>query len=93
MSKLRSFRFIPDDTRIPFVRYQYLAYAFSGALLLLTLILLPTRGLNLGIDFKGGSLIEVGMPGPADLALMRTTLGSLGLGDLACRSSAIPRTS
>jgi preprotein translocase SecF subunit len=90
MSILRSFRFIPDNTKIPFVRYQYLAYAVSGALILLTLILLPTRGLNLGIDFKGGSLIEVGMPGPADLAQMRSTLGGLGLGDVALQEFGNP---
>ncbi len=90
MSILRSFRFIPDDTRIPFVRYQYLAYAVSSALILLTLILLPIRGLNLGIDFKGGSLIEVGMPGPADLAAMRSTLDSLGLGDVALQEFGTP---
>jgi preprotein translocase SecF subunit len=90
MSILRSFRFIPDNTRIPFVRYQYLAYAVSGALILLTLILLPTRGLNLGIDFKGGSLIEVGMPGPADLAAMRSTLDGLGLGDVALQEFGNP---
>jgi preprotein translocase subunit SecF len=80
---MRSFRLIPDDTHIPFVRYQYWAYAFSGALILLTLILLPTKGLNLGIDFQGGILIEVGMPGPADLAAMRSILGDLGLGEVA----------
>src|SRR5918994_1728149 len=83
MSRLRGFRLIPDDTHIPFVRYQYWAYAFSGALIRLTLILLPTKGLNLGIDFQGGILIEVGMPGPADLGAMRSTLGDLGLGEVA----------
>ena len=41
---MRSFRLIPDDTHIPFVRYQFWAYAFSGAMILLTLILLPTKG-------------------------------------------------
>ena len=66
---MRSFRLIPDDTRIPFVRYQYWAYAFSAALILLTLILVPTKGFNFGIDFRGGILMEAGMPGPAaDLA-------------------------
>jgi len=81
---MRSFRLIPDDTKIPFVRYRYFAYAFSGALILLTLILLPTKGLNLGIDFQGGILIEAGMPGPAaDLATMRSTLQDLGLGEVA----------
>ena len=81
---MSTFRLIPDDTRIPFVRYRYWAYAFSGALVLLTLILLPTKGLNLGIDFQGGILIEAGMPGPAaDLAAMRSTLQGLGLGEIA----------
>jgi preprotein translocase subunit SecF len=88
---MRTFRLIPDDTRIPFVRYRYWAYAFSGALVLLTLILLPTKGLNLGIDFQGGILIEAGMPGPAaDLATMRSTLQDLGLGEIALQEFGGP---
>ncbi len=87
---MRSFRLIPDDTRIQFVRYRYWAYAFSGALVLLTLILVPTKGLNFGIDFQGGILIEVGMPGPADLAAMRETLGGLGLGEIALQEFGGP---
>jgi preprotein translocase SecF subunit len=88
---VRTFRLIPDDTRIPFVRYQYWAYAFSSALVLLSLILLPTKGLNFGIDFQGGILIEVGMPGPAtDLAAMRSTLQDLGLGEVALQEFGGP---
>ena len=88
---MRSFRLIPDETRISFVGYRYWAYAFSGALVLLTLILLPTKGLNLGIDFQGGILIEVGMPGPAaDLAAMRSTLQDLGLGEIALQEFGEP---
>ncbi|HEX6114928.1 MAG TPA: protein translocase subunit SecF [Geminicoccaceae bacterium] len=87
---MRSFRLIPDDTRIQFVRYRYWAYAFSGALVALTLILLPTKGLNFGIDFRGGILIEVGMPGPADLAAMRSVLGDLGLGEVALQEFGGP---
>jgi preprotein translocase subunit SecF len=88
---MRSFRLIPDDTRIPFVRYRYWAYALSGALVLLTLILLPTKGLNLGIDFRGGILIEVGMPTAApDLAAMRSALGDLELGEVALQEFGTP---
>ena len=87
---MRSFRLIPDDTRIQFVRYQYWAYAFSGAMILITLILLPTKGLNYGIDFQGGILIEVGMPGAADLAAMRATLEGLGLGEIALQEFGGP---
>ena len=88
---VRTFRLIRDDTRIPFVRYQYWAYAFSSALVLLSLILLPTKGLNFGIDFQGGILIEVGMPGPAtDLAAMRSTLQDLGLGEVALQEFGGP---
>jgi preprotein translocase SecF subunit len=88
---MRSFRLIPDDTRIPFVRYRYWAYAFSGALVLLTLILLPTKGLNFGIDFRGGILIEAGMPTAApDLAAIRASLDGLGLGEVALQEFGSP---
>jgi preprotein translocase SecF subunit len=88
---MRSFRLIPDDTRIPFVRYQYWAYAFSGAMILLTLILLPTKGLNFGIDFRGGILIDVSVPtAAADLAAMRSTLDALGLGEIALQEFGGP---
>jgi preprotein translocase SecF subunit len=88
---MRSFRLIPDDTHIPFVRYRYWAYAFSTALVLLTLILVPTKGLNFGIDFRGGILMEVGMPTAApDLAAMRAVLNGLGLGEVALQEFGRP---
>jgi preprotein translocase SecF subunit len=88
---MRSFRLIPDDTHIHFMRYEYWAYAFSGALVLLTLILVPLKGLNFGIDFQGGILMEVRVPGEAaDLAAMRATLGGLGLGEVALQTFGEP---
>jgi preprotein translocase SecF subunit len=86
-----SFRFIPDRTSIPFIRYQRLGYAISGVLIALSLLLLPSKGLNFGIDFQGGILIEVRVPGPAaDLSAMRATLGGLGLGEVALQEFGQP---
>jgi preprotein translocase SecF subunit len=73
------------------MRYRYWAYAFSAALVLMTLVLVPLKGLNFGIDFRGGILIEVRMPGvAADLGAMRTTLGGLGLGEVALQEFGAP---
>jgi preprotein translocase subunit SecF len=88
---VRSFRLVPDNTQIHFMRYEYLGYAISGLLILLTVILVPLKGLNFGIDFQGGLLIEVRTPGPAaDLASMRSTLGGLGLGEVALQTFGEP---
>jgi preprotein translocase SecF subunit len=84
---MRTLRLIPDGTTFRFVRLQYIAYALSGGVILLTIILLLTRGLNFGVDFQGGILMEVGMPGAeADLAGMRATLGGLDLGDVSLQT-------
>ncbi|MEZ5935761.1 MAG: protein translocase subunit SecF [Alphaproteobacteria bacterium] len=89
---MKSYRLIPDDTHWPFVHFRYGAYAFSGALMLLTLILLPIKGLNFGIDFQGGILIEAEMPGEAaDLGAMRASLNHLGLGEVALQTIGSPR--
>jgi preprotein translocase subunit SecF len=88
---MRSFRLVPDDTRIRFMRYQYWSYAFSGTLILLTLILVPLKGLNFGVDFRGGLLIEARLPGTtADLGAMRAILGGLGLGEVALQTFGEP---
>jgi len=88
---VRSFRLIPSDTSIPFMRFRKVGYAISAVLVLASLVLLPTKGLNLGIDFRGGTLIEVRMPGAAaDLGAMRATLGGLGLGEVALQEFGAP---
>jgi preprotein translocase SecF subunit len=86
-----SFRLVPDRTHVPFLRFRTIAYAVSGALVLLSLVLLPIRGLNFGIDFRGGILIEVRVPGEAaDLGAMRASLGGLGIGEVALQEFGQP---
>jgi preprotein translocase subunit SecF len=88
---MRTFRLVPDGIAIRFMHYQYLGYAFSAVLVLLTLILVPLKGLNFGVDFRGGLLIEARLPGTtADLATMRSLLNNLGLGEVALQTFGEP---
>ncbi|MGI9511240.1 MAG: protein translocase subunit SecF [Geminicoccaceae bacterium] len=82
-----SFRLVPDQTKIPFMSFRKIAVIFSGVLALLSVVLLPTKGLNLGIDFAGGTMTEVRMPGDAaDIGAMRTTLNDLDLGEVTLQT-------
>ncbi|MEM7024738.1 MAG: protein translocase subunit SecF [Pseudomonadota bacterium] len=86
-----SFRLVPDQTSVPFLRYRKLAFVLSGILMVLSAVLLPVKGLNFGIDFRGGTMIEVRMPGDAaDLAGMRSILGGLNLGEVALQEFGAP---
>ncbi len=75
-------RLIPDRTDIPFLRWRNGLFAFSAALAIISVVLLFAKGLNFGIDFEGGILMEVGSEQPADISDMRITLGGLGLGEV-----------
>ncbi|MGF1474152.1 MAG: protein translocase subunit SecF [Geminicoccaceae bacterium] len=80
---MRTFRLIPEKTHIPFMALRRIAFAVSGAAMVLSMLLIATLGLNFGIDFRGGILIEVRTPAPADLGRMRGALNDLGLGEVA----------
>src|SRR5262245_50159280 len=65
------------------MRFRRISFPISAMLSVLAVFLYFNHGLNFGIDFVGGTLIEVqAKSGHADLATMRTTLGGLGLGDV-----------
>ncbi|MCB1507543.1 MAG: protein translocase subunit SecF [Hyphomicrobiaceae bacterium] len=56
-----------------------------------SLVLFGLNGLNLGIDFRGGTLIEIKTTdGPADIAGLRQSLGALGLGDVEVQEFGAP---
>ncbi|HEX4259990.1 MAG TPA: protein translocase subunit SecF, partial [Acetobacteraceae bacterium] len=75
------FRFVPDGTRIRFMRGRYAGLIVSAVLSIGSVILFFYPGLNLGIDFKGGIVMQVQTPGPADFAGLRTALARNGVPD------------
>ena len=87
---LRLLKIVPADTKIPFLRYRMAAFILSGLLVLGSLGGYLTLGLNTGIDFRGGFLIEVrSQSGPADIAGLRSTLGQLDLGDVSIQEFGV----
>lgn len=88
---MKGIKFVPDETRIPFIKVRVLAFIISGLLMLGSIGLFFTAGLNYGIDFRGGTLIEVrSKSGPANLADMRAKLGGIGLGDVQIQEFGEP---
>jgi preprotein translocase subunit SecF len=79
---VRLLRIVPDDTKFDFMRFRRISFPLSALLSVLAVVLYFTHGLNFGIDFRGGTLMEVqAKSGQADLAKMRATLAGLSLGE------------
>jgi preprotein translocase subunit SecF len=84
-------RIVPDNTKFDFMRFRRVSFPASALLSMIAIALFFFHGLNFGIDFVGGTLMEVqSKVGPADIAKMRTTLNGLGLGDVQLQQFGAP---
>jgi preprotein translocase subunit SecF len=83
-------RFVPDGTKVPFMRISRFGYFVSSLLCLASILLFFNPGLNYGVDFKGGSVITIRTPEAAKLDELRTKLGNLGLGDVELQEFGSP---
>jgi preprotein translocase SecF subunit len=87
----RGFSFVPPDTKIDFVGLRTITWIVSALLTVVPLILVATVGLNFGIDFQGGTLIEIQTKeSPANLSDIRSKMSGLGLGEVQIQEFGAP---
>jgi len=85
-------KFVPDNTNIGFVAIRHWAFALTALLTILAVGATAYRGLNLGVDFVGGLMIEESFPTPPHLDKVRSTIDRLGVGEGSLQQFGDPRT-
>ncbi len=75
-------KLVPENTHIKFINYRKFAYILSAVMIVMAFGMYFSKGLNFGIDFEGGIMIEIGTEGPADIGAIRSALSSLNMGDV-----------
>lgn len=87
---MKGLRLIPQDTNFDFIGHRFFAYALSLVVIIGSLFLVFTKGLNFGIDFTGGTLIEIQTAENPDLSELRGLLNGLQLGDISLQEFGAP---
>ena len=72
---------IKPGLNIPFTKYRHIAVVLSSIVNLLVLVLLFTQGPRLGVDFSGGTVVQLKFMQKVSVGEVRTALGQLGTGD------------
>ena len=79
---MQFYKLIPHDTKINFVGKRWYTYIFSMIMVLGSILFFIFHGLNYGIDFRGGFVMEVRTQQAADLGELRSKLTALEIGDV-----------
>ncbi|WP_137178686.1 protein translocase subunit SecD [Roseomonas sp. AR75] len=86
------FRIVPDNTRIPFMRGARIGVLVSAIISTASVALAFYPGLEKGIDFRGGIVMEVRTPEAANLGQLRSAVSALNLGDVGLQEFGAPDT-
>ena len=83
-------KLIAADTKVKFVRYRVMAFVLSVLLIIGSIGAFTSNGLNFGIDFKGGTLIEISSEAEIDIAQLREQLTGLNIGEVQIQQFGTP---
>ncbi|MCU0890621.1 MAG: protein translocase subunit SecF [Sandarakinorhabdus sp.] len=89
---MRLLKLVPDNTNFPFMRFRLPAMALSILVILGAMVLVGTRGLNYGVDFAGGLMMEVRVAEPVRVDEMRAVVNSAGAGSGTIQNFGDDRT-
>jgi len=88
---LRPLRLVPDGTTIQFMRGRFAGVITSAVLSTLSVVLFFYPGLNLGVDFRGGVVVELRGPHALQADAIREAFAPLGFGDLRVQEFGSPQ--
>jgi len=88
---MKLLRLAPENTKFGFMRFRRVSYPFSAVMSIVSVVLFLTVGMNFGIDFSGGTLIELrAKSGQADIAELRNTTDKMNVGDVEVQGFGSP---
>ena len=88
--RFKPIRFIPDDTKIPIMRLSRFGFFFSGLISVASILLFVFLGLNVGVDFKGGTVMTIRTAQPANIEQLRGQVSELGFGQAEIQEFGSP---
>jgi len=90
MKDISLVKLLPIQPKVPFISLRVIAGILSVLAIIASIFLFSVRGLNYGIDFTGGTVLQIDTGGPAPLADLRSELNGLGLGAMELQEISPP---
>jgi preprotein translocase subunit SecF len=87
---MRLLKLVPENTNYRFLQWRNVAMVISVLMILASVALVATRGLNFGVDFVGGQMVRVSFQQPPQIDDLRTRVNGLGLGEASIQEFGSP---